>query len=57
LLVLRRTATEHKDLAFPLDNFTVATNRLYRRSDLHNSHSQKLNELRENYGTHLKKSQ
>ena len=36
LLVLRRATAEDKYLAFALDNFTIATNGLYRRSDLHN---------------------
>ena len=35
--MLRRTATEDVDLAFTLDHFAVATNWLYRRSDLHNT--------------------
>jgi hypothetical protein len=35
--VLGRTATEDVDLAPTLDHFAVATNWLYRRSDLHNT--------------------
>ena len=35
--MLWRTATEDVDLAFTLDHFAVATNWLYRRSDLHNT--------------------
>jgi hypothetical protein len=35
LLVLRRATAEDKNFAFALNNFTIATDRLYRRSDLH----------------------
>jgi len=35
LLVLRRATAEDKNLAFALNNFAIATDRLYRRSDLH----------------------
>ena len=38
--MLRRSTAEDKNFALPLDDFTVATNWLYRRSDLHNSISQ-----------------